>query len=120
MRRIRDSRHGMRICGDIVMQRFYFLLLAATLVGLSLAGGTVHAAPLTRALVRDDLIAAELTGAYPPNKANKPDPATLFTAKRAAKKVARQYELEIAQHRNAAGVPASAPPQLPVPVRGGE
>ncbi|APR39788.1 DUF4148 domain-containing protein [Paraburkholderia sp. SOS3] len=74
------------------MKRLNHALIAASLVAATFAAPfTAHAsdvAPLTRAQVRAELIAAEQNGTYPTSKvhypAAQPDAATVYVANRAA------------------------------------
>jgi hypothetical protein len=76
-----------KIHGDIDMQRAIYVLAFATSLSLSLASYQATAASLTREQVRADLIAAEMSGKFPQNKANRPDPAMSYAARKAAQKV---------------------------------
>ena len=86
------------------MQRSKRALVAVTLLALSLLGHVAHAASLTRERVRADLIAAELSGKFPPNKANKPDHAMYYTARKAAQKVEKDLS-----GSSASGIMTAAP-----------
>jgi hypothetical protein len=69
------------------MQRIQNALVIATLLGLPLVSHAANVAPLSRAEVRSELIAAEQAGQIPQSKAHYPDAqpnaATVHVANRA-------------------------------------
>ena len=89
------------------MNRLNKALIVASFVVLPLVGHAADNAPLTRAQVRADLIAAEQNGTYPTSKVHYPepgwDPSAVYVANKAAQKLARE-----AANNQAANVDASA------------
>jgi uncharacterized protein DUF4148 len=75
------------------MNRLNKALIVASFVVLPLVGHAADNAPLTRAQVRADLIAAEQNGTFPLSKVHYPepgwDPSAVYVANRAAQKMAR-------------------------------
>jgi hypothetical protein len=76
------------------MKRLNKALIVASFVVLPLVGHAADNAPLTRAQVRADLIAAEQNGTYPLSKVHYPepgwDPSAVYVANKAAQKLARE------------------------------
>ncbi|HEY4353373.1 MAG TPA: DUF4148 domain-containing protein [Paraburkholderia sp.] len=76
------------------MKRLHKALIVASFVVLPLVGHAADNAPLTRAQVRADLIAAEQNGTYPLSKVHYPepgwDPSAVYVANKAAQKMARE------------------------------
>lgn len=89
------------------MNRLNKALIVASFVVLPLVGHAADNAPLTRAQVRAELIAAEQNGTYPTSKVHYPepgwDPSAVYVANKAAQKLARE-----AANNQAANVDASA------------
>jgi hypothetical protein len=75
------------------MKRLNQALIVASFVVLPLVGHAADSAPLTRAQVRADLIAAEQNGTYPTSKVHYPepgwDPSAVYVANKAAQKLAQ-------------------------------
>jgi hypothetical protein len=76
------------------MKRLSQALVVASLLAAPFVAYAAGVAPLTRAQVRADLIAAEQNGTYPTSKVHYPDPqrdpATVYVANRAAAKAAAE------------------------------
>jgi Domain of unknown function (DUF4148) len=76
------------------MNRLNKALIVASFVVLPLVGHAADNAPLTRAQVRADLIAAEQNGTFPLSKVHYPDPAydpsAVYVANKAAQKLAQE------------------------------
>jgi hypothetical protein len=76
------------------MKRLNKALIVASFVVLPLVGHAADNAPLTRAQVRAELIAAEQNGTYPTSKVHYPepgwDPSAVYVANKAAQKLARE------------------------------
>jgi hypothetical protein len=71
------------------MKRTYYALLIASAFGLpSLSHADTATAPITRAQVRAELIAAEQADQYPRGYANYPDPVPNYALKHAADRAA--------------------------------
>jgi uncharacterized protein DUF4148 len=72
------------------MKRLNQALIVASLLAAPFAAHAADVAPLTRAQVRNELIAAEQNGTYPTSKIHypdaQPDAASVYVANRAARK----------------------------------
>jgi hypothetical protein len=92
------------------MKRLNKALTVASFVVLPLVSHAADNAPLTRAQVRADLIAAEQNGTYPTSKVHYPepgwDPSAVYVANKAAQKMARD-----AANNGTANADANANPQ---------
>ncbi|APR39101.1 DUF4148 domain-containing protein [Paraburkholderia sp. SOS3] len=89
------------------MKRLNKALIVASFVVLPLVGHAADNAPLTRAQVRADLIAAEQNGTFPLSKVHYPEPgwnpSAVYVANKAAQKMAQE-----AANRQANGADNSA------------
>jgi hypothetical protein len=70
------------------MRRIKKILIMSLLAGLPIASHATDVVPKTRAQVRAELIAAELSGQYPYSRVHypdpQPDPALVYVARKAA------------------------------------
>jgi Domain of unknown function (DUF4148) len=93
------------------MKRLNKALIVASFVVLPLVGHAADNAPLTRAQVRADLIAAEQNGTFPLSKVHYPEPAwnpsAVYVANKAAQKMAQEAANSAAANNEAANANVS-------------